>query len=420
MNYSPRYPLLLFHNREEDITRPTSKLVLKENILGAIDLKQGGTAAIGMNVKTGEFGLLTNVRMKQKDENKLSRGIFLSNVLQNKNHNNIHCGDYHMYSGSLFLSLNDPVKVEYNSNILYPEYCVKFFFEFSDFSIIVRMNEHPTTESFWKKKNWLERELYNRIVFNTDIDSLCKIVIEILSKTEIFFNEEEVLETNYLKDDLSNGFVEPFVDQAVSKSEKVQLGSANDSERIDDDLDLVLTNVANTLLSDQVDHTESAELLNVASLEMGEEIVNEDDPRNDLSWSPFPYEIEAEIQRHIFVPKIVFPINQGAEIIDAATVIEASLLSLPATPSVEASLKSMSATPSVEASLKSKPATPSVEASLKSKSATPPPKDVPPMKYGTVSQTMIYVDAESREVNYQYRTVIEEKFSSWDHRVIPH
>lgn len=55
------YPLIVLHNRDEYFQRSTTPLRLRDDVLCATDQISGGTW-MGLNVRTGQFAALTNVR----------------------------------------------------------------------------------------------------------------------------------------------------------------------------------------------------------------------------------------------------------------------------------------------------------------------------------------------------------------------
>ena len=84
------YKLFLLFNREEDMSRPTKKLAQWEddpNIIGGRDLTAKGTW-LGLNVKTGNIAILTNLHKgwlylyKVRNEKFMSRGTVTHEFLK--------------------------------------------------------------------------------------------------------------------------------------------------------------------------------------------------------------------------------------------------------------------------------------------------------------------------------------------------
>jgi uncharacterized protein with NRDE domain len=182
VNYSERFPLIVCHNREEDISRQTSDLMLNDGILSAIDLKAGGVAAVGLNTSTGTFAMLTNCRMRSslRPEGS-SRGAILKDVLLEgvsesvitRVKSDTFQGDFHMYTGNVFVK--NTVHVNYLTNIT----CESNFDTHyavgpsEPMHVIVRMNEHPDSFHDWKAKlNFVESSVRNLLITKRDVESV--------------------------------------------------------------------------------------------------------------------------------------------------------------------------------------------------------------------------------------------------------
>jgi len=164
-NLNPRFPLVVFHSREEDVDRP-STLPTKHNgeILSSIDLRAGGVAAVGMNVRTGRFCVLTNCRFREGiHADGISRGSLIQRVLQGDELSSYEYskrqfqGFFHLYCGNTFIRTPTDSHVTYITNI-------GGDLRSSDLSttepkITVRMNEHPSTVGIWKKREILYSQL---------------------------------------------------------------------------------------------------------------------------------------------------------------------------------------------------------------------------------------------------------------------
>jgi len=196
LNYSSRLPIIVAHNREEDMDRPTSDLMLKDGILSARDQKAGGVAAVGLDIKSGRFGILTNCRFRDAYRpDGLSRGSILEGaILSGPTHalvdhikSQTFQGEFHMYVGELYV--RNEIVVKYCTNIAESsgdEFRRKFDSN-SPIEVIVRMNEHPCSQEDWQPKLQFVRNilLYKlSIDRNLDPDSVFKIVEDCLSITD--------------------------------------------------------------------------------------------------------------------------------------------------------------------------------------------------------------------------------------------
>lgn len=179
LNYSRRFPLVIAHNREEDIHRPTSPLALRDDILSPIDVEAGGVAAAGMSITTGRIGILTNCRSKSSLRNTgSSRGSILRHAirtgptqeLEDRIKNDSFKGDFHLYLVEGFV--DDTVEVNYLSPVAEPERIERQLGK-SRLEVIVRMNEHPASLHDWEPKlQWMKGRIYETLSRNPDLDSL--------------------------------------------------------------------------------------------------------------------------------------------------------------------------------------------------------------------------------------------------------
>lgn len=188
-NYSARYPLIVVHNREEDITRPTSDLFLHDNILSAVDLKAGGIAAVGLNITTGQFAVLTNCRMKDSfHPDGASRGSILKQILiegpsagvNHRINSEVFQGGFHVYTGNSFI--NHEFDIHYMSNIA-SNISWRHSFESSrgDLKIFVTMNEHPNSVCDWKPKlDHVESRILSDVSINRSMESVDDIINTVL------------------------------------------------------------------------------------------------------------------------------------------------------------------------------------------------------------------------------------------------
>jgi hypothetical protein len=84
VNAHEDFPLVLLHNRDEYYDRTATELTQREDILGAFDELSGGTW-MGVNVHTGRFAALTNVRSRERECDgpaRRSRGELVMRVLR--------------------------------------------------------------------------------------------------------------------------------------------------------------------------------------------------------------------------------------------------------------------------------------------------------------------------------------------------
>jgi hypothetical protein len=182
--------LIVFHSREEDVDRPTSPqpIVHDGNILSCVDLLAGGVAAVGMNIDSGRFAILTNCRYKPGlDACGLSRGTLIRNILKGRTPlDQTYQGLFHLYYGNVFVP---SCGIEYVTNVGGFLQTTNIPF---DSSIIVRMNEHPSTEIFWNKKYILEVALRNAIcdlkIFDSP-DQVIEWLTQVLSRAQYELNE---------------------------------------------------------------------------------------------------------------------------------------------------------------------------------------------------------------------------------------
>ena len=200
-NYSRECPLLIFHNREENVLRKTSPLQLNGNVLSPIDVKAGGVAAIGMNVKTGLMAVLTNVRYSSSlHAEGCSRGSLLREVLEEEEDGLAEKlatrevqGGFHLYLGNLFLEKFSENKITYYSYL--GERGVESGGGASATtdlptdssslpSILVRMNEHPSNESQWRKRDLVRDSISAALVSGLSIAELCGAVTSCMSNSD--------------------------------------------------------------------------------------------------------------------------------------------------------------------------------------------------------------------------------------------
>ena len=203
VNYSERFPLIVCHNREEDISRPTSDFMLNDGILSAIDLKAGGIAAVGLNTSTGTFAMLTNCRMRSslRPEGS-SRGAILKEVLlegisesvTTRIRSDTFQGDFHIYTGNVYVS--NTVHINYLTNITCQSN-VDAHFVFGPaepMHVIVRMNEHPDSLPDWEQKlKFVESSIKKLLISNRDmgkVDDLLEVIESGLSRLGPFRNPD--------------------------------------------------------------------------------------------------------------------------------------------------------------------------------------------------------------------------------------
>jgi uncharacterized protein with NRDE domain len=157
INFDKRFPLIICHNRDEDPTRPTSGLELREGILSAVDLRASGVAAVGMNTETGSCAILTNSRnvfLTRKDG--VSRGQLIKNVLlefqteRTPDHilSKTYQGGFYLFMANCFI--RDGVTIDYISNV--DGNWHERFAEGSESRILIKMNEHPISQDDWCSK----------------------------------------------------------------------------------------------------------------------------------------------------------------------------------------------------------------------------------------------------------------------------
>ena len=176
-NYSDRFPLIVFHSREEDVDRSTSPLRLHDSILSAVDERSNGVAAVGLNVNTGRFAVLTNCRYRPGlNPNGASRGDLISKILTDSNDDIDveYQGLFHLYHGNFFGPKTDLV---YMTNATRKLEITTVRTQRDDLEVIVRSNEHPETmECFDLKISSIREFLHKKFSTNRDIDSVDAIV----------------------------------------------------------------------------------------------------------------------------------------------------------------------------------------------------------------------------------------------------
>ena len=442
-NFSTQFPLLIFHNREEDPNRPTSSLKCVDDILGARDGRFGGIAAIGMNVVTGKFGLLTNCRYKpQIDVNGESRGLLLSEVLRacdtHVDPTRKFQGGFHMYSGSLFLKIGVPPVVDYDSNIPHSgrHTCVKTL------DVHVRMNEHPTNVSQWVKLKFLKQkiELILSIMDpkTTSMEDLFQKITDCLSDaspiellewqdnftcthservdTCTLEARAELVDTStrnehvhtckrdtQVEDQYMSSFLKPLT---VPMNELDSIfGSFEDadSKNLLNEANFGVSSLRESLFLTSVDvpHVESAPTVEISNVNVPtENTVDVSVPTKELSNVSGPTEATPTAPTGDAVsgdsPIPVADANAGDTAVDGAPTDDHSSFNY-----------DWSMFP------------PEVEEIIQ-KYIFVPPTSFGNITYGTVSQTFVCVDALTREVHYMYRRVASGQFSAWDHRIIPY
>lgn len=80
---SDEFPIIITHNRDEELSRETSEpFVSEDGILCSLDIRAMGTW-LGVNTKTGAFAMLTNCALHAKvDElHVISRGKLVAHLL---------------------------------------------------------------------------------------------------------------------------------------------------------------------------------------------------------------------------------------------------------------------------------------------------------------------------------------------------
>ena len=186
LNYSERFPLIIAHNREEDTARRTGPVAVRDDILSALDLKAGGVAAVGLNVRTGTFAVLTNCRINGSfHTDGESRGALIRQVLSEgvseSIARDIRCktyqGDFHLFTGSAFV--NDTITLTYLTNIKGEN---SRELTSSQLEVIVRMNEHPSSLHDWSSKiEFLRSLIRNELIRNPDMGS-ADAVLEVITR----------------------------------------------------------------------------------------------------------------------------------------------------------------------------------------------------------------------------------------------
>ena len=189
LNYSKRFPLLVAHNREEDIYRETSPLEQRGDVLAAYDIKAGGIAAVGLNIRTGTFAVLTNCRIKGSYlSSGESRGKFILEILEEwipRVEGRVFQGYFHCLKGNAFG--NEPKRIEYFTNLNCNLYPGEDLVDNRELKIIVVMNQHPLCENDWTSKLlYVKNALSGRLQASSSIESgseLCDLVVSELSRT---------------------------------------------------------------------------------------------------------------------------------------------------------------------------------------------------------------------------------------------
>ena len=189
LNYSQRFPLIVVHNREEDVDRQTSSLVRRDNVLAAFDFKSGGVAAVGMNVKTGTFAVLTNCR-KAGGFNTTgeSRGKLVQEIIEDLNPDiagRIFQGGFHLIKGNAFII--DSINIQYLTNMESSIYTQEDTSDSKELKIIVIMNNHAVSQCDWAPKlEYVKRELLVQVAHHPHIQSerdLTELITSVLSQT---------------------------------------------------------------------------------------------------------------------------------------------------------------------------------------------------------------------------------------------
>jgi len=172
-NLNHRFPLIVFHSREEDLDRPTSSLEIHDSVLSAVDVKANGVAAVGLNINSGRFAVLTNCRYKPGlNPAGASRGELLKKILTHSSDNlDIqYQGMFHLYYGNMF---NDLVYLT-NVNKRFERKTLPTSPQKLD--VIVRSNEHPETASFFEPKiSAIKNNLMETFSKNRNVDSVDEI-----------------------------------------------------------------------------------------------------------------------------------------------------------------------------------------------------------------------------------------------------
>jgi uncharacterized protein with NRDE domain len=182
---SKRFPLILVHSRDEDISRPTGDLVLDDSgIFGARDGTSGGVAAVGMNVKTGQYCLLTNSRVNLPDSTTdgISRGLLVTRMLTDRvgtlagleKNPHEYNGLFHVITGS-FLT---PTRKTYFTNTtecpkpeIWTGGCI--------------CNEHPISRADWSMKHRYLMTIQPLPGEDADFEEIIHVISEGISITSI-------------------------------------------------------------------------------------------------------------------------------------------------------------------------------------------------------------------------------------------
>lgn len=195
LGWSDRFPVVIAHNREEDPFRVTSALgVHFGNILCSVDMRSGGVAAVGVNVDTKEFAVLTNCRFKSNSikTGSLSRGILILELLKH----NISTlssddfqGGFHLYSGSL---VDTQRPVECFSNL--PGLSLRSR-SIQAPAIEVRLNDHPLSEIDFKiKTDYLINKfnlIKSKISLCSSVEALRDLIAQVLSSHESIVSDAQ-------------------------------------------------------------------------------------------------------------------------------------------------------------------------------------------------------------------------------------
>ena len=174
-HYSERFPLIVFHSREEDMARPTSSLGIHDSILSAIDIKANGVAAVGLNIQTGRFAVLTNCRYKPGiNPSGASRGELIKRVLLSQEIPNVkYQGFFHLYYGDMFQPDKPLHYISNAANTLQDTYITPS----TRLNVIVRSNEHIDTDDFFRPKiSMLQNSLSKALENKPDLSSVDEII----------------------------------------------------------------------------------------------------------------------------------------------------------------------------------------------------------------------------------------------------
>ena len=157
------YPLVLAHNRDEYFARSTGPLQQHGDILCALDHASSGTW-MGINVRTGNFAALTNVRAHQPSGVR-SRGELVNRVLQGKAAVACESTDYAAYN-LLHGNLCDGRPIHLTTSVP-PDWQPRTS-ELPSGSVVVKSNDEggglTTTEEHdgefvWPKAVWLHSQV---------------------------------------------------------------------------------------------------------------------------------------------------------------------------------------------------------------------------------------------------------------------